>query len=83
MTSNHDTLIKLKVHADSRQDRIIKKADDAYEVWVRRPAQHGLANNAALGLLAGDLGLDSVKLQIIRGSKTPNKIVKVYREAKK
>ena len=45
-------LIKLKVHPDSKQNSIVKKAEDAYEVWVRSAAERGLADTAALQALA-------------------------------
>lgn len=70
-------LIKLKVHADSRHAAASKKADDAYEVWVRAPAERGLANSAALRALAQALRQDVRRLRIIKGAASPNKIVKV------
>ncbi|MBI2070691.1 MAG: DUF167 domain-containing protein [Elusimicrobia bacterium] len=68
-------LIKLKVHPDARKSEIIQKAPDAYEAWVKAPAERGLANNAALNLLAQSLGVPAVKLRIIKGARSPNKII--------
>ncbi len=65
-------LIKLKVHPDSKQSSIVKKADDAYEVWVKAPAERGLANSAALQALAKALNQDAKRLHIIKGATSPN-----------
>lgn len=70
-------LIKLKVHPDSKQTPVVKKADDAYEVWVKAPAERGLANRSALQALAKVLNQNVGKLYIIKGATSPNKIVKV------
>ena len=70
-------LIKLKVHPDSKQSSIVKKADDCYEVWVKSPAERGLANTAALHALAKVLQQNVSRLHIIKGATSPNKIVKV------
>lgn len=70
-------LIKLKVHTDSNQSAIVRKADDSYEVWVKAPAQRGLANAAALQALSKALNRSVGRLLIIKGSTSPRKIVKV------
>jgi uncharacterized protein YggU (UPF0235/DUF167 family) len=70
-------LLKLKVHADAKNSAIKKKSDDAYEVWVREPAERGLANQAALLALAGALNQNAGRLHIIKGATSPNKIVKI------
>ena len=70
-------LIKLKVHPDSKQSTLLKKAEDAYEVWVKAPAERGLANTAVLHILAKTLKQNVGRLHIIKGATSPNKIVKV------
>lgn len=69
--------IKLKVHPDSRRDRITRKAADAYEIWTKAPPERGLANASALRLLAVELGVDAKKIMLIKGATSPAKIVKV------
>ncbi len=70
-------LIKLKVHADSKRNTLLKKAEDAYEVWIKAPAERGLANTAALHLLAKALNQNPGRLHIIKGATSPSKIIKV------
>lgn len=69
-------LIKLKVHAGSKAAALLKKAQNSYEVWVRAAAERGLANKAALESLAQALNQNPKQLRIVKGSRSPNKIVK-------
>jgi uncharacterized protein YggU (UPF0235/DUF167 family) len=68
-------LIRLKVHAGERRDRLEPRAEGVYELWVRAPAERGLANAAALALLASELGCPPKSLRLIKGSRSPSKIV--------
>ena len=70
-------LVKLKVHAGSRETRVSKRAPDSYEVWVKAQAERGLANKAALAALAGALAVEPKRLRIVKGATSPSKIVKV------
>jgi uncharacterized protein YggU (UPF0235/DUF167 family) len=49
-------LIKVIVYPESHEDRIVQKAPDAYEVYVRASAQHGHANRVVSALLAKYFG---------------------------
>lgn len=67
--------IKLKVRADSRQSSVFKKANDAYEIHVRAPAERGRANAEALDLLARALNCPANRLRIVKGGTSPHKII--------
>ena len=69
--------IKLKVHPDSKTEKIIKKADDAYEIWVKAPPERGLANLAAISLLAALTGREPKRIHLVKGAHCPSKIVKI------
>lgn len=69
--------IKLKVHPGSKRDKLLKKADDAYEIWTKARAERGLANAAAIRALAAALAVDPGKILLIKGATSPAKIVKV------
>ena len=69
--------IKLKVHASSKAEKIIKKADDAYEIWIKAPAERGLANAAAIRGLAAAIGKDPRQIHLVKGAQAPSKIVKI------
>ena len=69
--------IKIKVHPGARTDKILKKAGDAYEIWVKAAAERGLANAAAIRLLAASAGADPKRIFLVKGARTPSKIVKI------
>lgn len=71
-------LIKLKVHADSRKNEVVRRAADSFEVWVKAEPREGAANRAALDLLARELGVAAARLRLIKGATSPAKIVEVY-----
>lgn len=68
-------LIRLKVHPNERSNRIERRVDNVYEVWVKAKAERGLANIAALMLLAQELNCMGGALRLIKGAKSPSKIV--------
>lgn len=70
-------LIKLRVHPDSKKDAVLRKAPDLFEIWVRAPAERGRANAACLALLAGELGVSAGRIRLIKGGKSPSKIVEI------
>lgn len=69
--------IKVKVHPDSKRDVVRKKETDSYEIWTKAPAERGLANAAALRALAAELTVDVRKLMLIKGARSPAKIIKL------
>ena len=68
---------KLKVHPDSRQDKLVRKSPDAFELWVKAPAERGLASIAAIRLLAAEIKTEPKKIMLIKGARNPAKIVRV------
>ena len=69
--------VKVKVEADARESSILPKGKDAFRVRVTEPAENGRANKAVLQLLAGHLGVAVGKLWIVKGARSPAKIVEV------
>ncbi|MDD5630157.1 MAG: DUF167 family protein [Elusimicrobia bacterium] len=72
-----EKLLRVKVHPDSRENRIEEKGPAAYEAWVKAEAEQGKANAAVLALLAARLGIEAKRLRIIKGATAPSKIVQV------
>lgn len=66
---------KVKVHAGARENRLLEKAPDTFEAWVKAEAERGQANAAVLALLARHLGVEAKRLRIIKGATSPSKIV--------
>ncbi|MBU2652493.1 MAG: DUF167 domain-containing protein [Bacteroidetes bacterium] len=70
-------LIKLRVHPDAKKEDVRRKAEDCYEIWTKAPAERGRANKACLALLGKILGVAPGRIRIIKGGKSPSKIVEV------
>lgn len=70
-------LIKLRVHPDSKHNEIRRKKSDHYEVWVKAPAEDNRANKACLVMLGHELGVPARTIRIMKGAKSPSKIVEV------
>ena len=69
--------IKVKVHAGEKKNLVKTKAPDAVELWVKAPAERGLANEAVRVLLGEQLGVEAKKLRLIKGATSPAKIFEV------
>jgi len=72
-----ERLLRVKVHPDSRENRLEEKSPTSYEAWVKAEAEQGKANAAVLALLAARLGLETKRLRIIKGATSPSKIVQI------
>ena len=72
-----ERLLRVKVHPDAREDRLVEKGPAAYEAWVKAEPERGRANAAVLSLLARHLGIEAKRLRIIKGATSPSKIVTV------
>lgn len=68
---------KLKVHPDSKRERAVRKGPDSFELWVKAPAERGLANSAAIRLLAAEINIEPQKILLIKGAQSPAKIVRI------
>jgi uncharacterized protein YggU (UPF0235/DUF167 family) len=71
------TLYRVKAHPGAKEDRLERRPDGSFEVWVRAPAEAGRANAAVLALLAGAVGLPAKALRVVKGAASPSKLVAV------
>lgn len=69
-------LIKVKVFPKTRNERVEKKAEDRFEVFVRTEAKGGLANMRVLEIIR-ELFPQAKFARIIKGQTTPNKIIEI------
>jgi uncharacterized protein YggU (UPF0235/DUF167 family) len=69
--------VKLKVHPDSKKTKVLKKSDDGFEIWVKSKAERGQATRECLEILANEIKIDIKRLRVIKGLKTPSKIVEI------
>ena len=70
-----ETYFKVKVHVDEKREKLLQKSADTFEIWVKAPAERGLANAAVRAALAAHLGVAENKLSLIKGATSPAKIV--------
>ena len=68
---------KLRIHPKSKRSKILKKSKDTYEIWIKEPAERGLANKAAITMLAEELNVPAKRIMLIKGATSPSKIVKI------
>ena len=69
-----ETYLKVKVHAGEKKNKLVQKAPDTFEIWVKAPAEQGRANEAVRTLLAQHLGVAGNKLSLVKGATSPSKI---------
>lgn len=67
--------LKIKVLADSKQEKIEQIKDDEYRVWVKQPAENNSANSRVLDIFRVMFPNTSVRL--ISGHHSPSKIVSI------
>ncbi len=68
---------KIKAHPGSKEEKIIKKAEDSFEIYVRAKPERGLANKAVIKVLSTYLKIPAGKIRLIKGVKSKNKILEV------
>lgn len=69
-----ESYIKVKVYAGEKKNKLVQKAPDTFELWVKAPAEQGRANEAVRMLLAQHFNLPENKLSLIKGATSPAKI---------
>lgn len=69
--------LKLHVTPGAREERILGWREGSLRLKVRARPEKGRANEAALRLLAGRLGLRRTSLSIVRGAASRDKLVEV------
>ena len=70
-------LIKVKVFPDSKEEKIIKKGKDSFEVFTREKAKEGRANKRVKEILAEYFHLPLGKIILKKGAKKRNKIFEI------
>lgn len=68
-------LIKVKVHTEAKENKVVQNREDEFEVWVRESAEQGRANEALLSLLSEYFNKG---VRIVKGSRRRNKIMRVF-----
>lgn len=67
-------LIKVKAFPCSKEDKVVKKNEDSFDVFVEAEAERNMANKRIIELLAGYFNLPQTKVKMIKGFKESSKI---------
>ena len=70
-------LIKVKVFPEAKEEGVVKRADDEFEVRVKEKAEKGRANKAVIRMLANYFKISESKIRLIKGFKERNKIFEI------
>ena len=70
-------IIKVKVKPKSGKQEVRKISDNDYVVSLKKPAEDNKANIALVKLLSKELKVSSKNINIIKGLKIKNKIIKI------
>lgn len=70
-------LIKVKVFPESKEEEIIKKKQDSFEIWVKERPVRGQVNQAVIRVLSEYFKVDLNKIRLIKGFKQRNKIFEI------
>ena len=69
--------IKVKVKAGAKDESLIKKGNDHFDISVKEKAERNLANSRVLELIGSYFKLPKGKVRIINGHHSPGKILSV------
>ena len=58
-------LIKVKAFPNSKEDKVVKKNEDSFDVFVEAEAERNMANKRIIELLAGYFNLPQAKVKMI------------------
>ena len=67
--------IKVKVITGAKKEKIIKKSEDSFDIFVKEKAERNLANRRILELLRDYFKVYNGSIRIVNGHHSPNKII--------
>jgi uncharacterized protein len=71
------TRVRLRVSPGASSNAIVGRHGDGWKIRVTAPPEDGKANDAVLRLLADRVGLPQVKLRLISGPSSRDKVVEL------
>ena len=70
-------LIMVRVFVNAKNNNIIKKTEDSFDVFVKAKPINGMANKAVIENLSDYFEISQKKIKIVRGFKNYNKIINI------
>ncbi|MCK4256624.1 DUF167 domain-containing protein [candidate division WOR-3 bacterium] len=72
--------IIVKVIPRARKREIKKQPDGSYKIKVVLPPVNGKANKEVIDIVAKEFGIRTLKVRILRGEKTREKLIEIDKE---
>ena len=69
--------IKVKVTAEAKREKIVRKKEDTFEVVVKEKTERNMANKKVLELMAMHFKVPVGKVRIVNGHHRPHKLLSV------
>ncbi len=69
--------IKVKAIAGAKKEKIEKKSEDSYVIWVKEKAERNMANKRICEIMATLLDVSLDQIRIINGHQSPSKILSI------
>ena len=69
--------IHVKVKTNAKKEELEQKSDDHFEISVREKAEHNLANNSIVELIALYYKVTKSTVRIINGHHSPTKLLSI------
>jgi uncharacterized protein YggU (UPF0235/DUF167 family) len=69
--------IRVNATAGAKKELVTKVAEDRYDIYVREPAEHNLANGRIKMLVARELGVSENIVRLLSGHRSPHKIFSI------
>lgn len=70
-------LIKVRAFPDARENRVVEKTKDSFDVFVKAKPVKGLANIAIKQALADYFKISESKLRLVKGFKQGNRVFEI------
>lgn len=70
-------LVRVKVFPQARQEQILKKTKNSFEVWVKERPIQGQANRAVTRVLAEYFEVPSESVKLVKGFRQRSKVFEV------
>jgi len=67
--------IKVKVTTEAKKEKIVKKSDDHFDIFVKEPAERNLANKKVIELVRDYFKVYNGVVRIVSGHHSPSKII--------
>ncbi len=66
--------VHVRVVAGTRKEKVLKKTETEYEIWVREPAERNLANSRIREILAHEFSVPESAIRMLTGHRSPSKM---------